>query len=115
MTTPHAQLAAQINAAFDERASLAPGNAPGDIVAAVDEAISLLDSGAARVAEKEADGQWHVNEWLKKAVLLSFRLNDNVPIPSGYTQFYDKVRSRVRAARCGTVSRRGRARRAAGP
>ncbi len=51
----------------------------------------LLDSGAARVAEKGADGQWHVNEWLKKAVLLSFRLNDNVPIPSGYTQFYDKV------------------------
>jgi 2,3,4,5-tetrahydropyridine-2-carboxylate N-succinyltransferase len=91
MNTSHVNLAAQIDAAFEERATLSPGNAPGDIVAAVDEAISLLDAGKARVAEKRADGHWHVNEWLKKAVLLSFRLNDNVPILSGYTQFYDKV------------------------
>ena len=91
MTNAHAQLAAQIDAAFEDRSSLSPGSAPGAIVAAVDAAISLLDSGKARVAEKRADGQWQVNEWLKKAVLLSFRLNDNVPIASGYTQFYDKV------------------------
>ena len=99
-TANHAHLAAQINAAFEERTTLSPGNAPGDIVAAVDEAIALLDSGSARVAEKTASGAWQVNEWLKKAVLLSFRLYDNVPIQAGYTQFYDKVPSQVRRARC---------------
>src|SRR5512137_1230028 len=87
---PHAHLAAQIDAAFEERASLSPSNAPADVTAAVLAAIDLLDSGSARVAEK-LDGQWHVNEWLKKAVLLSFRLFDNVPIEAGYTRFYDKV------------------------
>jgi 2,3,4,5-tetrahydropyridine-2-carboxylate N-succinyltransferase len=56
----------------------------------VDQAIALLDSGAVRVAEK-IDGRWQVHEWLKKAVLLSFRLNDNEPFAAGYTQFYDKV------------------------
>ena len=86
----HAHLAAQIGAAFDERATLTPANAPPDIVEAVRQAIDLLDSGAARVAEK-IDGRWQVNEWLKKAVLLSFRLFDNVPIEAGYTRFYDKV------------------------
>ncbi len=86
----HAHLAAQIGAAFDERATLTPANAPPDIVEAVRQAIDLLDSGAARVAEK-MDGRWQVNEWLKKAVLLSFRLFDNVPIEAGYTRFYDKV------------------------
>ena len=92
MTTPspHAHLAAQIDAAFEERATLSPANAPADIVAAVNAAINLLDSGVARVAEKHG-GTWHVNEWLKKAVLLSFRLFDNVPIEAGYTRFYDKV------------------------
>ena len=57
---------------------------------AVENAITLLDSGKARVAEK-VDGTWQVNQWLKKAVLLSFRLNDNRPIDAGYTRFYDKV------------------------
>jgi 2,3,4,5-tetrahydropyridine-2-carboxylate N-succinyltransferase len=87
---PHAALATQINAAFEERATLSPANAPADIVTAVDEAITLLDSGAARVAEK-IDGHWQVNEWLKKAVLLSFRLFDNRSVDAGYTKFYDKV------------------------
>jgi len=86
----HTHLAAQIAAAFDERSTLTPANAPPDIVEAVRQAIDLLDSGAARVAEKVA-GRWQVNEWLKKAVLLSFRLFDNVPIDAGYTRFYDKV------------------------
>jgi 2,3,4,5-tetrahydropyridine-2-carboxylate N-succinyltransferase len=90
-TSNHANLAARISAAFAERATLAPGNAPDDIIAAVDATIDLLDSGTVRVAEKGADGQWHVNEWLKKAVLLSFRLYDNAPIAAGYTNFYDKV------------------------
>jgi len=89
-TAPHAALAAQIDAAFEERATLSPANAPGDVVAAVEEALALLDSGTARVAHK-SDGRWVVNEWLKKAVLLSFRLFDNRPVAAGYTQFYDKV------------------------
>lgn len=57
---------------------------------AVNRAIALLDSGEARVAEPTANG-WMVNQWLKKAVLLSFRLNDNKPIDAGYSRFYDKV------------------------
>ena len=89
MTTP-ATLASIIDAAFDERMKFTPGNAPADVSAAVDQALGLLDSGAARVAEKR-DGRWVVNEWLKKAVLLSFRINDNQPVDAGYTRFYDKV------------------------
>ena len=88
--TPYAPLAAQIDAAFEERAMFSPGNASPDVVEAVEAALALLDSGQARVAEKVA-GTWRVNEWLKKAVLLSFRLFDNVPVDAGYTRFYDKV------------------------
>ncbi len=84
------ELSLRIDAAFEERASLSPANAPADVVEAVSAAIALLDSGEARVAE-QVDGQWRVNEWLKKAVLLSFRLFDNVPVDAGYTRFYDKV------------------------
>ena len=86
----HAQLAAQIDAAFEDRATLTVASATPDIVQAVVQALELLDSGTARVAEK-VDGRWQVNEWLKKAVLLSFRVFDNVPIEAGYTRFYDKV------------------------
>jgi len=57
---------------------------------AVQEAIALLDSGNVRVAEKR-DAEWHVNQWLKKAVLLSFALSDNKVIESGHSRFYDKV------------------------
>jgi 2,3,4,5-tetrahydropyridine-2,6-dicarboxylate N-succinyltransferase len=84
-------LATAITAAFEQRAQFSPKNAPADVRNAVEEALQLLDSGKARVAEK-IDGQWRVNEWLKKAVLLSFRLNDNVPMGAGgFAQFYDKV------------------------
>jgi 2,3,4,5-tetrahydropyridine-2-carboxylate N-succinyltransferase len=88
--TAHANLAATISAAFEERMTFTSGNTPADIVAAVEQALGLLDSGAARVAEKR-DGQWVVNEWLKKAVLLSFRISDNQAVEAGYTRFYDKV------------------------
>jgi len=88
--THDANLAATIDAAFEERTRFTPGNAPADVLAAVDKALGLLDTGAARVAEKR-DGKWQVNEWLKKAVLLSFRLYDNQPVEAGYTRFYDKV------------------------
>ncbi len=87
-------LASLITAAFEQRTEFSPKNAPQDVRNAVDEALDLLDQGKARVAEK-IDGQWKVNEWLKKAVLLSFRLNDNMPMSAGgFTQFYDKVPSK---------------------
>ena len=60
------------------------------LVEAVREAVTLLDAGEARVAEK-VDGDWRVNQWLKKAVLLSFRLTDNDVMPGAYSKFYDKV------------------------
>ena len=86
-------LASLITSAFEERANFSPKNAPTDVRNAVDETLNLLDQGKVRVAEK-VDGQWKVNEWLKKAVLLSFRLNDNTPMQSGVTQYYDKVPSK---------------------
>jgi 2,3,4,5-tetrahydropyridine-2-carboxylate N-succinyltransferase len=86
----HVHLAAQIDAAFEDRAALTAASATLDVVQAVLQALGLLDSGTVRVAEK-IDGRWQVNEWLKKAVLLSFRVFDNAPVDAGYTRFYDKV------------------------
>src|ERR1044072_9324204 len=83
-------LSSVIDAAFERRTEFSPKSAPAEVRDAVEQAIALLDAGKARVAEKQ-NGQWRVNQWLKKAVLLSFRLNDNRPIDAGYTQFYDKV------------------------
>jgi len=95
MTT--SALASLITSAFEQRANFSPKNAPADVRQAVDEALNLLDQGKARVAEK-VDGpngkEWKVNEWLKKAVLLSFRLNDNTQMQTGVTQYYDKVPSK---------------------
>jgi 2,3,4,5-tetrahydropyridine-2-carboxylate N-succinyltransferase len=79
-----------IDTAFERRTELSPGKMPADVSSAIDECIELLDSGRARVAEPK-DGQWVVNEWLKKAVLLYFRSHDNVVMDAGYTRFYDKV------------------------
>ncbi|MGB5246360.1 MAG: 2,3,4,5-tetrahydropyridine-2,6-dicarboxylate N-succinyltransferase [Woeseia sp.] len=78
----------QIEAAFERRNEA--GFADAEVRRAVDEALRLLDSGRARVAEK-ANGQWRVNDWLKKAVLLSFRLNSNRVMAGGASQYYDKV------------------------
>jgi 2,3,4,5-tetrahydropyridine-2,6-dicarboxylate N-succinyltransferase len=86
---PHAKLSQTI-AAFEERSRLAPGNAPAEVLEAVDAALDLLDRGVVRVAEK-IDGEWRVHEWLKKAVLLSFRVHDNRLVEAGYTRFFDKV------------------------
>jgi 2,3,4,5-tetrahydropyridine-2,6-dicarboxylate N-succinyltransferase len=83
-------LAALIDRAYERRAELTAGNVSGEIDAALEECLALLDSGRARVAEPR-DGRWVVNEWLKKAVLLSFRLRDNRVFDAGYTRFYDKV------------------------
>ena len=79
-----------IEQAFENRDTLSVSSAPAEIKDAVAEALNLLDSGEARVAEKK-DGDWVVNQWLKKAVLLSFRLNDNKVINTELAQFYDKV------------------------
>jgi 2,3,4,5-tetrahydropyridine-2,6-dicarboxylate N-succinyltransferase len=83
-------LKSTIDAAFERRAEITPANVEYELRQAIDESIDLLDSGKARVAEKR-DGQWVVNEWLKKAVLLYFRTHENVPIDAGYARFYDKV------------------------
>ncbi|MCP1726612.1 2,3,4,5-tetrahydropyridine-2-carboxylate N-succinyltransferase [Natronospira proteinivora] len=79
-----------IEKAFENRGDISPGKADPAVIEAVDKALRMLDSGEARVAEKK-DGEWIVNEWLKKAVLLSFRLRDNRVIDGGYTRFFDKV------------------------
>jgi 2,3,4,5-tetrahydropyridine-2-carboxylate N-succinyltransferase len=87
---PHKELRATIEAAFESRAQLTPKSASAEIRAAVDTVLGLLDNGNLRVAEKLAAG-WQVNEWLKKAVLLSFRLADNAALRAGALNFYDKV------------------------
>src|SRR3569833_3333880 len=84
------QLKAIIESAFERRADITPRNADTGLREAVNSALALLDGGEARVAEKK-NGQWVVNEWLKKAVLLSFRINDNTVIRGGDTNYYDKV------------------------
>src|ERR1700689_4353009 len=88
-------LAKTIEAAFERREEIGPATA-GAVREAVEEALNLLDRGAVRVAEKSADGTWRVNQWLKKAVLLSFRLNDMSVIPGGPGQaaWWDKVPSK---------------------
>ena len=80
-----------IEAAFEKRAEITPANAPTEVREAVNEALRRLDRGELRVAERQGVGLWTVNEWLKKAVLLSFRLNDNRIIGEGEIQYYDKV------------------------
>jgi 2,3,4,5-tetrahydropyridine-2-carboxylate N-succinyltransferase len=81
-----------INDAWENRTEISPAQANDKIGQSVEQAIAMLDSGEARVAEPLGAGQWKVNEWLKKAVLLSFRLRDNAPVAAGgFTQFYDKV------------------------
>ncbi len=89
-----AQLAAGIEAAWEARDGVTP--ASSDVRALVDQALNLLDSGAARVAEPDGQGGWQVNQWLKKAVLLSFRLNDNALVPGGAAgaPAFDKVPSK---------------------
>ena len=91
----HSDLAETINAAFDARDTI-NAQTKGPVRDAVVAALALLDAGKARVAEKGADGQWQVNQWLKKAVLLSFRLNDMAIIEGGPggANWWDKVPSK---------------------
>jgi 2,3,4,5-tetrahydropyridine-2-carboxylate N-succinyltransferase len=82
-----------IDAAWDDRAALNPSNAPQELREAVEHAIAGLDAGKLRVAEKRA-GEWVTHQWLKKAVLLSFRLEDSQVMEGGATRYYDKVASK---------------------
>lgn len=82
-----------INEAFERRADITPRSVDTHVKEAVYEAINLLDSGERRVAEKK-DGEWIVNDWLKKSVLLSFRIEDNEFMKGGFTNYYDKVQSK---------------------
>lgn len=79
-----------IEQAFEQRQSITPADAPAEVRDAVAQVLNGLDQGTLRVAEKQ-DGQWVVNQWVKKAVLLSFRLQDNVLLEGGETRFFDKV------------------------
>ena len=83
-------LRAAIDDAYAARAQLNPRSVPAALRAAIESAIELLNEGKLRVAQPEAGG-WRVNEWLKKAVLLSFRINDNEAMAAGALHFYDKV------------------------
>jgi 2,3,4,5-tetrahydropyridine-2-carboxylate N-succinyltransferase len=83
-------LAAIIDQAFDQRGELSPSRASAEVKEAVARCLALLDKGELRVAEP-VDGKWLVNEWAKKAVLLSFALADNVVIEGGHSRFFDKV------------------------
>ncbi len=84
------QLQQTIEGAWDNRAELNPKSASAAIREAVAQVLAELDAGRLRVAAKHA-GQWEVHQWIKKAVLLSFRLEDNQPIVAGALQYYDKV------------------------
>ncbi len=79
-----------IESAFDNLADITPSNAKADVRTAVESTLQQLDRGELRVAEKKGN-DWVVNEWAKKAVLLSFRMNENEIMDAGYTKYYDKV------------------------
>lgn len=79
-----------IETAFDNRANFGASDCPSDVRSAVEEVLASLDNGSLRVAQK-IDGEWVVHQWVKKAVLLSFKINDNKPMNTGELGFYDKV------------------------
>ncbi len=79
-----------IEAGWEARSTVGPNNSPAPLREAVAEVLAKLDVGALRVAEK-INGAWVTHEWIKKAVLLSFRLKDNEVMPGGETQYFDKV------------------------
>ncbi len=85
------QLQQIIESAWDNRANISVKSAPKEVVDAVEHVIAELNKGALRVATREAVGKWTVHQWVKKAVLLSFRLKDNEVIKAGDLGFYDKV------------------------
>jgi 2,3,4,5-tetrahydropyridine-2-carboxylate N-succinyltransferase len=85
------QLQQTIDAAWENRANISPKSAPKEVVDAVEHVIAALNKGEMRVATRESVGKWTVHQWIKKAVLLSFRLKDNEIMKAGDLGFYDKV------------------------
>ena len=85
------QLQTILDAAWENRANISVQSAPKEVSDAVEHVISELNNGSLRVATRDGVGQWTTHQWIKKAVLLSFRLKDNVVIQSGDLGFYDKV------------------------
>ena len=100
------QLENTINVAWEQRAEINAINAP-EVYRAVEDVIAMLDSGRLRVATREGVGQWTVHQWVKKAVLLSFRLNDNRLMQSGELRFFDKVPAKFSGADEATVRATG--------
>ncbi len=88
------QLQNLIETAWDNRAELSPASAPKEVLDAVTHVIDQLNTGKLRVATREGVGQWTTHQWIKKAVLLSFRLNDNAIMKSGDLTFFDKVKTK---------------------
>ncbi len=88
------QLQNIIDAAWDDRANITIANAPKALTDAVEHVIAELNTGRLRVATRQSVGQWTVHQWIKKAVLLSFRLKDNVVMRAGDLGFYDKVQTK---------------------
>ncbi len=98
-------LCAIIEESFEKRQNITAENVSDETKKAVDTAIELLDSGKARVAEKVND-EWQTNQWLKKAVLLYFKVYDNKHIDGGFTHFYDKVPLKFTAENVATAGPR---------
>jgi 2,3,4,5-tetrahydropyridine-2-carboxylate N-succinyltransferase len=94
MTSSNTSLENIINQAWEDRAQLSPNAASKEILEAVEHVIGELNKGILRVATKQAMGQWETHQWIKKAVLLSFRLHDNQMIHAGDLGFYDKVKTK---------------------
>ena len=94
MTQDTTQLQKTIEAAWDNRANLSVASAPEEVTDAVDHVIAELNKGRLRVATRQGVGQWTTHQWIKKAVLLSFRLKDNVVMRAGDLGFFDKVQTK---------------------
>ena len=88
------QLQSIIDNAWENRTQYSPASAPKELSDAVEHVIAELNAGRMRVATREGVGQWTTHQWLKKAVLLSFRLKDNHPVKAGDLGFYDKVQTK---------------------
>ncbi|HEY5625731.1 MAG TPA: 2,3,4,5-tetrahydropyridine-2,6-dicarboxylate N-succinyltransferase, partial [Dehalococcoidia bacterium] len=108
--TEHAKepLQTLIDAAWERRSELSPSRAPLELREAVEECLDGLESGRFRVAEPLGEpGEWRVNQWLKKAVLLAFRVHENEVIDAGHTRYFDKLPLRWGAGRGDAIDAAG--------
>ena len=101
------QLQDIIDAAWEDRANISPTQAPKEVVDSVDHVIAELNNGHLRVATREAVGRWTVHQWIKKAVLLSFRIKDNEQMQAGSLGFYDKVPTKFSHLSAGELKEAG--------